>query len=569
MNNQMGEITRRTDSYELVLGFGSSRPTVVFALKEPMAKGHRAVFCRVFRYTGMVRDLTVEFAEKEVYGILVFTDLKVSLEKGICYAVLSLASFTPLVEAQQLDEITWAIRLTESILKGGTLTLPVRRQSIEKMSSGSIGLLHIFHGSSELFCKQGITGIEVGGPLMGCIEPRPRVENLAHDWVVMLAARLRKDPVKAKPKKFGSFRIQLFDIQNINPMPFKLDIVPTKHVIGNETAYIVVLKNLVKVFRENRRSIYFKAVHATGVDVTCDDGHRWSLPMTDADGPVFGDIMQCSGNIQAAATVPTNSEVPFRLFNISVENPTLFEFPSDTDGLIQINDTNVQFALGFQQQVMWNLRNGKVYKTWWGTYKTTPLNTPGTVTVKLISKPGWWELQVWFKGPQQEEVMINWGIQKYVHDPAGFFDRLGIKRAKDNYTLEETDFAPNGAIVVKENGIDLVALQNLAIVDFLDLKPEHVRTFYIFSKTNDGGRTFVPMEDDFPEAKEVSLGLDEDSLLMIEVALGAFVGALIISLVGMIIYKRRWKTKAKSSSTVSHQSSPDEVRQEGLMETIE
>lgn len=70
-------------------------------------------------------------------------------------------------------------------------------------------------------------------------------------------------------------------------------------------------------------------------------------------------------------------------------------------------------------------------------------------------------------------------------------------------------------------------------------------------------------------AAEVSQGLDDDTILILEVAGGAFLGALAIGLIGLLVYKRRFKSKAKSTSGISNESSSDEVRREGLTETVE
>jgi hypothetical protein len=49
------------------------------------------------------------------------------------------------------------------------------------------------------------------------------------------------------------------------------------------------------------------------------------------------------------------------------------------------------------------------------------------------------------------------------------------------------------------------------------------------------------VEEDVPETGNMSSGLDGDTLLMVEVAVIAFVGALIISLIGFLVYKDRSK----------------------------
>jgi hypothetical protein len=79
--------------------------------------------------------------------------------------------------------------------------------------------------------------------------------------------------------------------------------------------------------------------------------------------------------------------------------------------------------------------------------------------------------------------------------------------------------------------------------------------------------TVTPLDDVADEA--ASNGLDDNTLLILEVAISAFVGTVILGLVGLLIYRKRSKGKVKSSSSLSHQSSSDEIRQEILTEAIE
>jgi hypothetical protein len=65
--------------------------------------------------------------------------------------------------------------------------------------------------------------------------------------------------------------------------------------------------------------------------------------------------------------------------------------------------------------------------------------------------------------------------------------------------------------------------------------------------------------------EESSDGVEVNETLMIEVA----VGVLVVGLMGLVVYRRRSKSKQKSSSVVSDESSSDEVRREGLVESVE
>jgi hypothetical protein len=57
--------------------------------------------------------------------------------------------------------------------------------------------------------------------------------------------------------------------------------------------------------------------------------------------------------------------------------------------------------------------------------------------------------------------------------------------------------------------------------------------------------------------------------MMVEVGIGAFVGVMVIAIIGVLIYRRKYKGKEKSGSPVSHQSSSDDGREEGLIDGTE
>lgn len=264
-------------------------------------------------------------------------------------------------------------------------------------------------------------------------------------------------------------------------------------------------------------------------------------------------------------------------FQVSVPQGTLFEYPNGTDGLIEVTPNGAQFEPGFQRQIIHTTDPVWVYKNWRGTYKTTPLTKVTgkgpDVVVSLIQNVGLSRLEVWYKGPKGEKIGINWGVKKYTEAPAKFFEGLRIKKAGDNYTDDEVNFLPNGSITLKPHakGWWEDEFQKVEIKNFLDLSLDYFKNKlgYQFEASIAEDARLRKKDDDVAGEEDVSHGLDEDALLMVEVAVGAFVGALIIGLIGLWVYRVRSKRRVRSSSTISHQSSSDEVREEGLMEMNE
>jgi hypothetical protein len=111
-------------------------------------------------------------------------------------------------------------------------------------------------------------------------------------------------------------------------------------------------------------------------------------------------------------------------------------------------------------------------------------------------------------------------------------------------------------------------LENLRILDFVDFKVSSPKSIGIGSEWSTGEEDGSDMEGDV-SAAEVYQGLDDDMLLMVEVILAAFVGSLVISLIDIWIYRRRFKTKAKRSSHVSQESDSDEIPREWLTEAVD
>jgi hypothetical protein len=162
----------------------------------------------------------------------------------------------------------------------------------------------------------------------------------------------------------------------------------------------------------------------------------------------------------------------------------------------------------------------------------------------------------------KEGVEIPWGIKKYLQDPKELFKSLKIMPVGD-YEGNVVNFSTDGFIDVRKDKIAVAELRNLNLLDFVDLKVGTKESFVstVEGLEDDDGSD---MERNVPGA-EVEMG--DNTLLMIEVAVGSFVGILTISLIGLLVYMRRSKRKTKGSSTVSYASSSDEV--EGVTETTE
>lgn len=560
LNDCVREASGKTYKVKLVVRFDYSAPVVVWPLEVTLGEGHRAVFCRVFRAKGMDPGVKVGFEANEMYGVLVFSELKVTLGKGDCYAVLSLPSLTPLVEGQQMSDTHWVIRLNADILKDGILTLPFRRQSPGSMDSQVVGLLRIFHGPHTLFCEGGIDGVTVGGEWMGCVEPRPRVENMAHDWLALLPVKMKPNHVKADAVRFDSFRLQLFLLPAGGLGVSSIGIFPSKYVIGNRTAFIIVRHKAVAGLIARKLPVFFKAPEATRVELECGRV-RTPFSKKTVDGSAFEAEISCKADMQVDAVIDEGTDVVFRVFELSYEGSALFIY-HDIDGLIEVGDEDKrEFESGFKQQVIVNPLGRRVYKTWNGKYEIKPVPRSGTIVVRVVCGTHFWRLEVWLEPPSGGRLMINWGVRKYTRDPFAFFAGLGIAQFGGEYREEAGNMWSTGEIVIPAGGMNLEGLKNKGkkIHDFLDL-PEGDWN-YVFKVSDDEGKTWRLLEDDVPEGEEVSVRVDESSLFMIEVMVGAFFGALVIAVIGLGIYRRRFQKGRDSSSLGSGQSSSDEVRQ--------
>jgi hypothetical protein len=369
----------------------------------------------------------------------------------------------------------------------------------------------------------------------------------------------------------------LFDMTSDTGQSKTIIILPSKYVIGNKTALIMLVNTVTTPFSDRKLPLYFKIPDADGAEVDCGNNARKRLEYApdELKGPVYKGVIDCPDSSQITATTSDRTRV-FRVFSFSVKVPTLFDFGrKHEDGLVQVRGTEGQFTSGFLYQVIPKLNDGAFYKTWPGAYKTKPLIVPRMVTILI--KPGVWIYEVWLTGQNPPKMWIPWGIGKYVADPAKFLESLGVEKEGKNFTRCDAVFQVDGRIHTCGKPIKVLRLRRLNMANFVDLDlgsgwkagQHDVCELQKDGKTwkkligNNGYRDY---EDDDSEGEEVSVGLEEGTLLMIEVAVGAFVGSLIIGLIGFAVYKRRSKGKRNSSSPRSDQSSSDELREEGLLE---
>jgi hypothetical protein len=198
------------------------------------------------------------------------------------------------------------------------------------------------------------------------------------------------------------------------------------------------------------------------------------------------------------------------------------------------------------RQIVADLHNGEAYKSWDGVPTETVLSVPGKIVVRITSAPENAEgkclkLKVFLQDTRSKtEVAIPWGIGKYMNDTDTFFASFGISkgygrmgnstRPVETYSGHVVNVTIEGNIVVAQKYLSIKNLRAANIANALDLRPEDVSGDYVVEPLD-----FRPLdrEEDVPVG-EVSRGLDDDTLLMVEVALGAFVDALIISLIGLL-----------------------------------
>lgn len=531
------------------------------------------VFCRVVEINGLY-TVPVRFTREEYYGLLEASLLLHDLIDGTWYAAVYLSGCTPLVEAWQVDHCLWLIPMKGCMVKNIVLRVPFRRRSPElDRGEERFGVQSIFSAVPGLFCKQIPEGLfEMTGTVMGCVEFGSPSRIDRGDWV---AAPARLGPwalVGSEPTcDFGTGRIQLFRLGRLVNEFTKIRIVRRRHVISNEMAFIVLPREVTEPLYGVPISVLVEASEATEVQVYCR-----ARGTTVALGPegrhVFTGKIDCNGSSQLLAITQFQA-TPFRFFKVEVDSLTLFDYNGTNEGMIQFGGDDDKLQPGFRRQVIRKLTNGLVYKTWSGIPILTPLNVIGTIVVicnwieRGISGQKWGSLAFWLKIQNKPAIPVPMSIKKYVENPLEFFAPLGLKESGYKPTGDVVTFTENGTLIFDPDAILVRKLKanRKILLSLLDFAETEVGEWRLLGTAFDDESD---VEENAPVA-ELSDGMDDDTLLMLEVAVGAFVGVLIISLIGLLIYRRRSKAKGKNSSTLSDPSSSDDVRQEGLTEAIE
>jgi hypothetical protein len=280
---------------------------------------------------------------------------------------------------------------------------------------------------------------------------------------------------------------------------------------------------------------------------------------------VFEGESECLNFWQVVATT-TDRRLNFRVFNERVDQDTLFEY-LDADGLIEVRGTGTKCESGFRWQVVNGRTFVEAYKSWPGTSRKFSLGPNGDVTIRRRRSDGMWVFNVYFAATGHEKVRIPWGIGKYIEDPASFFQSLGISRASSGgYTRDVVDLDSDGILYVKMEFFDMNRMLGLRqqIAIFLDLNNTVVCSCHFEDEVSPG--QFQEMGDEIGQ-EDLSDGVQGNTLLI--VVADVLLTCLGIGLIGLVICWRRSKGRNESPSSVSRQSSSDECRHEGLLETDE
>jgi hypothetical protein len=261
----------------------------------------------------------------------------------------------------------------------------------------------------------------------------------------------------------------------------------------------------------------------------------------------------------------------FRFFEETVAERDLYVYGSSQDGILEFPKRRERFYPGFLRQLFATAGKHLVYKTWSGTPSKKSLGLVSSVVIncrvlvrgKTPSDVSTVELSAMLTGGGSQ-MPVPMDVHKYVSDPKGFFALLKLN--ENSLGGDVVNFTDTGVIVVKIANKELQAVRSdrTALKKLVGLDKKWSGTVQWKSQESDES----DMEGNLPVG-EVADGMDGDTLLMVEVAAGAFVVALVLSLIGFWVYKGRSEAKGKSSSSVSHPSSSDDAVQEGIMETCE
>jgi hypothetical protein len=101
---------------------------------------------------------------------------------------------------------------------------------------------------------------------MGCTRSDPSskcipAEFNLEDW--------EQEEVLSEDTSWAKFQLYELEMGELNPLPSKNPILASKHFIGTETPYIVLVSDVTTPFSERGLSHSFIAREATGVEVYC------------------------------------------------------------------------------------------------------------------------------------------------------------------------------------------------------------------------------------------------------------------------------------------------------------
>jgi hypothetical protein len=515
------------------------------------------------------------FSKDERYGIL---DVKVTegntvgSEVSQWYAVVNLTDATPLVPAWQLDARAWVVPLNGDIWSAGVLRLPFRRLSGQASSApGIFGLVELFYPIPGLFCREiPVESPKVRRELVGCIESIDAGEVKDQEWFgIIQLTRVRERIIERVVPVGSAYRLHLFDLKaGRAAWPQDLATIWTfrgKYVIPRDRAFIVVPKGIVVPLKLAQESIQVSAEGAESL-IVCPAPCAFPGLQGAVSVRVYPGV-QGSVHILAAGV---DKRAAFRYFEEEVGRGDLYSYGVLQAGMIELPKGLEQFYPGFLRQLFWTGGKHLVYKTWDGLPNKRSLGAVSSAKIlsrvlvrpQKKSDPCTVELSASLT-VRGVDMPVPMNIHKYVSDPAGF---LGLVQVEKSLKGDVVNFTDTGLIVLKITGKTLAQVQQdqAALKKLVSLDENWRGT--VEWKALESGES--DMEENLPVGESAS-GIDDDTLLMVEVAVAAFVAALVISLIGFWIYKRRSKAQANRSSSVSHSSSSEEVRQEGLMETCE
>jgi hypothetical protein len=333
---------------------------------------------REFRVSRKDLQPTVNLGPGVEFGTLVAaTGIPSGPNERGSHILLELADLIPLVEGQLLREGIWLFRWSDAIVQNGVAKIPFRRRPGGAQSVRAGTLLEL-QSTRDAFCRPSLQVVDSVRDPIGCLESLHRTADMPTDWMGLLlddSGGIVKNGVTGSPLGFPSIKLQLFMAYNV---PKKLQILPSKHFIPKDTAFIGLTDKFTEPFRKRGLSLTFEAESATGVAIYWQDTVASFRPVVPG-GSAFTVQLPPVTDVYVAATT-TDSSLALRVFPVSVTFLTLFTF-SDSRGLIQVRGTGSTFEPGFSRQIIRSGTDVRVYKAWTGPVVRSVLATPLEITI--------------------------------------------------------------------------------------------------------------------------------------------------------------------------------------------